>query len=161
MMTFATVQQSAALPYRIQKGRLKVLLITSIGTGRWILPKGHIEPGLSAAESAEAEALEEAGALSNSVKELTKALEEAGVVGNISRKVIGSYNYKKRPERGGERCRVRVFAMEVTRLLDHYPEAALCKRRWGSIKKAIEMVQEARLKELLVRFEKSSCRKAE
>ena len=144
MMTFATVQQSAALPYRIQKGRLKVLLITSIGTGRWILPKGHIEPGLSAAESAEAE-----------------ALEEAGVVGNISRKIIGSYNYKKRPERGGERCRVRVFAMEVTRLLDHYPEAALRKRRWVSIKKAIEMVQEARLKELLVRFEKSNCRKAE
>jgi len=143
MMTFATVQQSAALPYRIQKGRLKVLLITSIGTGRWILPKGHIESGLSATESAEAE-----------------AFEEAGIVGNISRKVIGSYNYKKSPERGGERCRVRVFAMEVTRLLDDYPEAELRKRRWVSIKKAIEMVQEARLKELLARFEKSSCRKA-
>ena len=143
MINFATVQQSAALPYRIQKGRLKVLLITSIGTGRWILPKGHIESGLSATESAEAE-----------------AFEEAGIVGNISRKVIGSYNYKKSPEGGGERCRVRVFAMEVTRLLDDYPEAALRKRRWVSIKKAIEMVQEARLKELLARFEKSSCRKA-
>ena len=135
MVSTAIIQQAAILPYAFRKERLELLLVTSTGSKRWIFPKGHIEPGLTALESAEFE-----------------ALEEAGVVGTTNSSSIGTYNYRKRPERGGERCRVRVFAMEVTRVLDDYPEKALRDRKWMSIRKALKVVQEPELKDLIKRF---------
>ena len=137
MVKEATIQQAAVLPFAYKKGILKILLVTSIGAKRWILPKGHIEPGLTDRESAEFE-----------------AFEEAGVVGNTQPRSIGTYTYRKRPEKGGELYRVRVFAMEVTRILDKYPERALRKRRWMSVRKASKAVQEPDLKTLIERFEK-------
>ena len=138
MVSTAIIQQAAILPYAFRKERLKLLLVTSIGSKRWILPKGHIEPGLTALESAEFE-----------------ALEEAGVVGTTNPRSIGTYNYKKRAEKGGARCRVRVFAMGVTRVVDDYPEKALRKRKWMSVRKALKAVQEPELKDLIARFEKT------
>lgn len=143
MVGLATIQQSAALPFAFQEGTLKLLLVTSIGTKRWIIPKGHLEPGLTASESAEAE-----------------ALEEAGVLGNMLPRSIGAYRYRKRPEKGGELCRVRVYALEVTRVLEEYPEAGLRKRRWMSVSKAIKLVQEPDLKVLIERFEKERLKAA-
>ncbi len=143
MVGIAAIQQSAALPFALREGRLRLLLVTSIGTRRWILPKGHLEPGLTASESAEAE-----------------ALEEAGVVGKMSTRCLGSYKYRKRPEKGGDRCRVRVYPLEVTRELEDYHEAALRKRRWMSVEKATTLVQEPGLKDLLVRFEKEFTKSA-
>lgn len=143
MVRLATIQQCAALPFAYRDGGIKVLLVTSIGTGRWILPKGHLEPGLTACESAEAE-----------------ALEEAGVVGKMYPRSLGSYIYQKRPERGGDRCKVRVFALEVTRVLEDYPEAGQRKRRWMSIRKAAESVNELDLRALLEKFEKDFAKSA-
>ena len=143
MVSLATIQQAAALPFAYRQGGGKLLLGTSIGTGRWILPKGHLEPGLTACESAEAE-----------------ALEEAGVVGTMTPRALGAYNYRKRPEKGGERCRVRVYALEVTRVLKDYPEASVRKRRWMSVQKAIKAVDEPDLKTLLERFEKNFAKSA-
>jgi 8-oxo-dGTP pyrophosphatase MutT (NUDIX family) len=57
-------QQACAgcrLPWRIRKGEVQVCLVTSRGTGRWILPKGWPEKDLSHAEAAAREAWEEAG----------------------------------------------------------------------------------------------------
>lgn len=143
MVSLAIIQQVAVLPYGIRKDRLELLLVTSIGTKRWILPKGHLEPGLTPREAAEFE-----------------ALEEAGVVGTTKSRSIGAYHYRKRPEKGGDRCRVRVFAMEVTRILDDYPEKAQRERKWMSVRKALKFIQEPELRELIARFEKSMAQKA-
>ncbi len=143
MINIATIQQSAALPYSLKGKEVKVLLITSIGTRRWILPKGHLEPGLTACESAEAE-----------------ALEEAGVVGKMTTRCLGAYKYRKRPEKGGELCRVRIYPLEVARELEEYPEASIRKRRWMSIEKAVKAVEEPGLKSLLERFGKQSAKSA-
>jgi hypothetical protein len=44
--------QCAAIPYRrTHAGELEVLLVTSRGKGNWILPKGKVKPGKSAAGS--------------------------------------------------------------------------------------------------------------
>ena len=59
-ITSQSFKQSAVVPYRLVKNEIEVLLITT-RKGRWIIPKGIIEPELSAAESAAKEALEEAG----------------------------------------------------------------------------------------------------
>ena len=41
--------QFAALCYRIKAGNPEILLITSRGTGRWIVPKGWPEDGMTPA----------------------------------------------------------------------------------------------------------------
>ena len=37
--------QFAALCYRVRAGKTEILLVTSRGTGRWIVPKGWPEAG--------------------------------------------------------------------------------------------------------------------
>ena len=41
-------RQSAVLPYRQGPDGLEVLLVTSRKRSRWVLPKGIVEPGLTA-----------------------------------------------------------------------------------------------------------------
>jgi 8-oxo-dGTP pyrophosphatase MutT (NUDIX family) len=53
-------QQVAAVCYRIRKRGIEFLLVQTRG-GRWIFPKGGVEPGLTCAQSAALEAFEEAG----------------------------------------------------------------------------------------------------
>jgi 8-oxo-dGTP pyrophosphatase MutT (NUDIX family) len=53
--------QVAAVCYRLRGLTLEFLLVNT-STGKWTFPKGRIEPSLSASESAQREALEEAGA---------------------------------------------------------------------------------------------------
>ncbi|MGA2354046.1 MAG: NUDIX domain-containing protein [Terriglobales bacterium] len=53
-------QQVAAVCYRIGRRGIEFLLVQTRG-GRWIFPKGGVEPGLTLAQSAALEALEEAG----------------------------------------------------------------------------------------------------
>ena len=53
-------QQVAAVCYRVQKSSIEFLLVQT-RDGRWIFPKGGVEPGLTHAQSAALEAVEEAG----------------------------------------------------------------------------------------------------
>lgn len=53
-------QQVAAVCYRIGKNGIEFLLVQT-RSGRWIFPKGGVEPGLTRAQSAALEAFEEAG----------------------------------------------------------------------------------------------------
>ena len=56
------IEQYGVLPYRVEaSGELRILLVTSRETGRWIIPKGNPAPGLSPPQSAAREAHEEAG----------------------------------------------------------------------------------------------------
>lgn len=120
--------QSGVIPFRYKKGKLEVMLITSMGGKHWIIPKGIIEPDLSAEESAKQE-----------------AFEEAGVNGKIVPKCIGEYHYSK----WGGICNVKVFPFAVEKILDDYPESDLRKRKWVSIKKAVSLVDIKELEELI------------
>ena len=93
------MKQSAVIAYRRQKQGLKIVLVTSLETYRWVLPKGNIDAGLSARESAAVE-----------------AFEEAGVEGDVSEASAGTYEYVKTEEKGGGRRRVEVFPMSVSRV---------------------------------------------
>jgi phosphohistidine phosphatase len=53
--------QVAAVCYRVRGLTVEFLLVNT-SAGKWTFPKGRIDPGLSSSESAEREALEEAGA---------------------------------------------------------------------------------------------------
>ncbi|MEO1542762.1 MAG: NUDIX domain-containing protein, partial [Pseudomonadota bacterium] len=53
--------QFGALCWRMHKGKLKVALVTSRRSHRWILPKGWPVDGATPAQAAAREAYEEAG----------------------------------------------------------------------------------------------------
>src|SRR6478736_6918070 len=53
-------EQVAAVCYRVRAGEVEFLLVQT-GKGRWIFPKGSVEPGLTHAQAAALEAFEEAG----------------------------------------------------------------------------------------------------
>jgi 8-oxo-dGTP pyrophosphatase MutT (NUDIX family) len=126
--------QVAALCYREDGPKKKVLLITSRDTGRWIVPKGWPIDGLDAPDAALQEAWEEAG--------VKKAA--------INRDSIGSFGYDKRLDNGVPvPVEAQVFAIEVEKLKDDYPEADERSRKWVAPEKAAEMVDEPGLKALL------------
>ncbi|RIK85963.1 MAG: NUDIX hydrolase [Hyphomicrobiales bacterium] len=129
--------QVAALPWRVgEDGGGEVLLVTSRGSGRWVLPKGWPE---------KRERLFEAAA--------REAAEEAGVTGVVARDEIGRFYYGKAMPSGSRwRCEVRVFALQVETVADTWPERKHRKRRWLSPQEAASLVDEADLAELIASF---------
>lgn len=129
--------QVAALCYRKTDGDKEVLLITSRGTGRWILPKGWPMEGKSAADAARLEAWEEAGVRAKAV----------------SQTPIGCFDYiKDRDEGLPTPCDTQVYPVEVADLAEDYPEAGERERRWLPARDAAELVEEDGLKQLLRQF---------
>lgn len=105
------IQQSGALVYHFGPKGLRFGLITSRGRGRWVVPKGHIEDGMTPTQSAEWE-----------------VYEELGVRGEISDKVIGRFNYTKFDEPKHRIYELRLFPMLTTEILDNWPEMEECRR---------------------------------
>jgi phosphohistidine phosphatase len=122
--------QSGVIPYRINDAGIEVLLVTSRGGKRWIIPKGIIDPGTTSVESA-----------------CKEAYEEAGVRGQPGPAALGEYQYEK----WGGICTVQVFPLKVATVLDKWPESAIRHRRWMSIKKASKSIKEPELKKLILR----------
>jgi 8-oxo-dGTP pyrophosphatase MutT (NUDIX family) len=127
-------QQCGALCWRMHRRRVEVLLITSRDTGRWVIPKGWPMAGLSAAETAQQE-----------------AWEEAGVQGQIIEEPLGLFTYdKQRAPKAPLPCVVNVFALRVSRLADKFPERNERRRKWFSAAKAAQKVAEAELRALFL-----------
>jgi 8-oxo-dGTP pyrophosphatase MutT (NUDIX family) len=115
---------------------LEILLITTLTSRRWLVPKGWPVDGCSPSECA---ALE--------------AFEEAGVVGTASPQVIGSFDHLKRRKAGGAiLCHVDVFALEVERQRRTWPEKALRETHWCSVEEAMARVSDTGLRRLIAKF---------
>ena len=118
---------------------LEVLLITSLNSKRWILPKGWAEPGHSLPENAARE-----------------AFEEAGVTGKISAQPVGTYHYlKEKKDGGGVPCRVEVFALAVTKQAHDWPEKGARDVAWLPLDQAAARVGEPGLRQVLKDFRKN------
>ena len=124
-------KQSAVIPYRMNGESCEVLLITSRKKQNWILPKGIIEIGMSAEESASKE-----------------AMEEAGVVGLVGDELIGEYKYEK----WGGLCRVKVFPLLVKKILEKWPEDNIRQRKWFAIDKAIKKLNQDDMMKIVINF---------
>ncbi|MEO3998914.1 NUDIX hydrolase [Mesorhizobium sp. CAU 1732] len=128
--------QVAALPWRKTADGFEVMLVTSRGTGRWVLPKGWPEKRETPYEAAARE-----------------AAEEAGIDGAISKQEVGRFYYGKQLPSGMEwRCEVHVYPMEVDRIADKWPERKKRKRRWFAPQDAARLVEEPDLRELIAGF---------
>lgn len=138
-----TRTQFAALPFRVKKkGDVEVMLISSLDTGRWIIPKGWPMDGMRPAEAAAQE-----------------AWEEAGLRGRVHGSVLGLYSYSKwLDEELSIPCVVLVFPMEVSQVDEVFPEAGQRKIKWMSRKKAAQRVEEAELKQMIENFDPDALR---
>ena len=129
--------QFAALCYRVKGDKVQVLLVTSRGSGRWIVPKGWPINGKTPFDSAAQE-----------------AWEEAGVVGRAEPRPLGLYSYiKTSGSEAGLPCVAMVYPVRVKSLSKDYPEKGERKRKWASRKKAAAMVGEPELARILRDFD--------
>jgi 8-oxo-dGTP pyrophosphatase MutT (NUDIX family) len=130
-------QQVGALPVRrAPDGTLLVLLVTTLQTHRWVIPKGWPWPGQQDYDAAAEEAREEAGVLG-----------EARVVS------IGSYTYDKQRPSGQVPVRVSVYVLEVSEELETWPECERRQRAWFTPSEAAAAVQEPELRALLLQLQ--------
>jgi phosphohistidine phosphatase len=120
--------QAAAIPYRLRDGQPEFCLITSIRKGLWAFPKGIIDPGETASETA-----------------LKEAEEEAGLHGRIVGQPLGQYQYYK----WNTTLQVSVYLMEVTAADDDWEEADLRSRGWYRPDEARAAIHRNELRELL------------
>jgi 8-oxo-dGTP pyrophosphatase MutT (NUDIX family) len=127
--------QAAALPFR-RSPELEILLVSSLDTGRWIIPKGWPMKGRKNFETASRE-----------------AYEEAGVKGDIASRPAGSFHYDKRKRNGAVwRCMVEVFPLEVKHQNRSWPEKSARKTHWFAWDQAAEMVDDPGLGDIIRAF---------
>src|SRR5690349_25076170 len=91
-------EQVAAVCYRMRGSDVEFLLVQT-GGGRWIFPKGSVEPGLTHAQAAAIE-----------------AFEEAGVHGRIEEKPFSRYRVRRAGKKGSAKQVVMAHLCEVLRL---------------------------------------------
>jgi predicted phosphate transport protein (TIGR00153 family) len=116
---------------------VRLLLITSRDTRRWVIPKGNpirgLPPHLSAAQ---------------------EAYEEAGISGIPCPTAIGSYRYYKRRRDGRFReMDVEVFPLLVLDEAAEWPEMDERDKQWFSLGDASAAVDEPELKAIIAAFQ--------
>jgi len=122
-------RQSGVVAVRVRDGAPQVLLVTSAGGKRWIIPKGIVEEGHTPASSAAKE-----------------AWEEAGVTGKVSRRMLGRYAYHK----WNGVCTVLVYRLDVDEIHRPWPESHLRRRKWLSPEAAARRVDDPVLAQLIL-----------
>ncbi|MDF0496814.1 NUDIX hydrolase [Bradyrhizobium yuanmingense] len=134
-------KQFAALPFRLDKSELRVMLITTRRKRRWSVPKGspmrNKEPHLTAA---------------------FEAYEEAGLVGVVATRALGSFKHRKRKGDRKRTMSVAVFPMKVHGRERWWPEKGEREAIWVSPKTAARLVHKAQLRRLIARFAAQTAR---
>ncbi len=119
-----TLRQAAALA--IRDGL--ICMVTSRNGRRWVIPKGHVDPGHTAQDAARIE-----------------AWEEAGLIGIVDTEPIGTYQYEKYDTTR----HVDVYVLTVIEEKDEWPEADERTREWVGIPVALHRIEEPDLRELV------------
>ncbi|MEY4984725.1 MAG: hypothetical protein RIR62_2991 [Pseudomonadota bacterium] len=126
-------RQIGALCWRMHRGKVEVLLVTSRDTGRWVIPKGwpmadRPDPDAAAQE----------------------AWEEAGVKGDLDPQVLATFDYDKILKPGlALPCTVAVYPLRVGLMVEKFPERKERRRKWFAAEKAARKVAEPSLREIL------------
>lgn len=129
------LEQVAALPWRLGRSDIEILLINSRRTKRLIIPKGWPMRRRSATETAAIE-----------------AMEEAGVSGPVRPHPLGEYRYTKVFDDCCLPVRVTVFPLRVESQLPDWKEARERRRVWLPRSDACAAVAEAELSRLFARL---------
>jgi phosphohistidine phosphatase len=113
-------RKAAVIPYRIRRKHIEIALVTTSRGKGWIVPKGTVGRREDVRDAA-----------------IREAEEEAGLLGVLPRKPLGCYRHVN----GNGPCRVDVYLMRVTSVLDHWLEDDRRRRRWMRIRDAAGCVR--------------------
>lgn len=132
------LQQAGVIPYSVVNGMVRVLLVTSRDTGRWLIPKGFVDDGHTPLKAA-----------------IKEAFEEAGVEGVMDTDTpLGFFTYFKRLKTGEDRpASVIVYLLRVEKQCKKWPEKKQRQAAWFTPEEASKLVKEPGLAELLLRLE--------
>jgi 8-oxo-dGTP pyrophosphatase MutT (NUDIX family) len=131
-----SVVQLAALCHRTGPDGLEIMLVRS-SRGRWILPKGWPIEGLNGAQTAMQEAWEEGGVSD----------------GKPAKRSLGFFDTVKRLDSGTEMpCETHVYPIKTRETQPEFPECESRDPTWVSVAKAVDMVEEQGLKDILTEF---------
>ena len=130
------LHQIAALPVRLSAdGTVDVYLVTSRGSGRWIIPKGNPIRGLAPQDVAARE-----------------EREEAGLVGPVLPRRLGSFEFQRVRGVVGETCLIDVYPMHVEKQLKDFPEKRDRTVRLCNLDTALAIVASRPLAEIIENY---------
>lgn len=133
VVTSPVLHQIAALPVRLDAdGAMEIYLVTSRGSGRWIIPKGNPIRGLAPQDVAARE-----------------AREEAGLIGPVLPRLLGSFEFQRVRDAVGETCLIDVYPMHVDRQLNSFAEKRERTVRLCNLDTALAIVASRPLAELI------------
>jgi 8-oxo-dGTP pyrophosphatase MutT (NUDIX family) len=132
------ISHVGVLPYRVKAGQAEYLLITSRGSGRWIIPKGRCKADAEPRRVAVAE-----------------GYEEAGLRGSLARKPLGLFH--DRPA-AGPIGSVLVYPLRVTGQARSWPEKGQRSMKWADAREATRSVDKE-LAKLIRSFQAQFSRK--
>lgn len=132
------LHQVAALPYLVERpGTTLVMLVTSLETHRWVIPKTRLKPQLPGSRLAARE-----------------SYIAAGIFGLADADPLGRYHYEKRRQ-DGSTCvaAVMVYSVAFVAKATEWPERRYRERKWFTLNEAADAVSEPALKALIAGFE--------
>jgi 8-oxo-dGTP pyrophosphatase MutT (NUDIX family) len=130
-----TEHQVGVIPYARVGAQITYLLITSRGTGKWIFPKGALEPGTDPRELAARE-----------------AREEAGVAGRVAPEPLGTYQDWKSLHGRKVAIEVALYPMLVEEQFSAWEEAKQRYRHWVTFPELRALLTNRAILELATRL---------
>ena len=101
------------IPFIVEAGDVKLLMVTSLTRGRWVFPKGMLKKG--------------EGKLKGCRRE---AFEEAGIKGKILSDLPITAVIKSKDKSKSDMMVVTYYPIYVTKQTKEWPEKKLRKRQW-------------------------------
>ncbi|MEL7471619.1 MAG: NUDIX domain-containing protein [Pseudomonadota bacterium] len=131
-------RQVGALAWMPEDADLRFWIVTSRRTGRWVLPKGSVDPGMTPSEAAAQE-----------------AFEEVGLTGEIDHAPIGGYRIPKIRPPLIWTVDVEIYALRVTHVAETWLEQDERQRRLVTLTEAHQLIED----EEILRTLRASIRK--
>ena len=128
-------QQAGVLAWLPNVDPVQFVIVTSRRTGRWVFPKGGIDDGMTAAQTAAQE-----------------ALEEAGLIGPVDPTPVGLYRIPKIRPPHIWTIEVELYAMQIDEILDQWIEIDQRVRRFVTLEEAHELLAEPEMIRLAETF---------
>ena len=128
-------KQAGVLAWLPGKDPVEFAIVTSRRTGRWVFPKGGIDEGMTPAETA-----------------ANEALEEAGLVGVVDENPIGAYLIPKIRPPLIWTIEVELYGMRVDEVQENWLEIDQRVRRFVTLDEARELLAEPEMVAMAEKF---------
>lgn len=129
------MHRAGIVPFELRDGGIAVLLVTSLTRGRWIFPKGQLEPQEDYSSACHRE-----------------GFEEAGIKGVLIEEFPSTFLINKQSETGPEAVPVVYYPFLVRQQLADWPERTLRRRHWVLIEEASAVVSSADILRIIDSF---------